>query len=228
MHKVSLTLICVIALAICSGCASMKHNYVPSVKQLDFPGVNTITTVYMGDAMLIQGSVMETEVLDNKSLIDGACYKIPMGLYPKNGSDDKKNYFSAIGDRGQVARSGLCDPISGLFVSQANDEVCVITVFGAFTCYRGDFSIKKIKIASADHMQMNLIYSGKEGDNVKFMYTEKIGNYTQLSHNVTYNIKQNNVIGYRGARIKIIECTNPDTIFLTNFAASHLNYHAGY
>ena len=210
-HSLLLLILCSL---FCFGCASMKHNYTPDVKQMDFPKQNTETTVYMGEEMLIQGTVAEQQALHNKDLIDGACYDIPQGFYIKTGYDNKKEYFSYVGSNAQVDRSGLCDPISGLYVPIGKKEICVITIFGGISCYDGNFEIKNIKIASADHIQKSLIFSGKDGDIAKFMYVEKSGTQTGLTHNVTYNLKDTNIIGYRGARIKILNCTNESISYI--------------
>lgn len=200
----------ILALCLCilPACAPMKHNYAPVVTHLDFPELNTTTTAHVGDAMLTQGTMLETEVLDNPSQISGMCYEIPPSIYPKTGFDDTKTFFSHVGDRGQITRSGLCDPVAGFYVPNTKDKLCVINHMGGTVCYDGNFTIKKMGITATSHVQMSLVYSGKEGDAAKFMYVEKNGPHTLLSHNISYNIKNDSMIVYKGARIKVLECSN--------------------
>ena len=51
------------------------------------------------------------------------------------------------------------------------------------------------------------------------MYAEKSGLQTLMTHNVSYDLSKTSIIGYKGARIQIISCTNESItyIVLKNF-----------
>ena len=58
--------------------------------------------------------------------------------------------------------------------------------------------------------RQELIYSGRVGDTVKFLYRELKDGYLRapFTQEVTYDLKESNVIGFKGARMKVIEATN--------------------
>lgn len=212
-HTFFLCLLFVVA--ILSGCASMKHNYAPTVTQRDFPQIHKENTVYVGESMLIQGSLVKHDILKVNATIDGACYDIPRGIYLKTGDDDKKQYFSVVGNGVQVERAGICDPFTGMYVPRDNQsKVCVITIFNGTSCYDGDIEIKNVAIASPDHIQKSIIFSGKKDNEIEFMYVEKSGIQTVHSHVVKYDLSKTDIIGYRGARIKIIASTNESITYV--------------
>ncbi len=215
MHKVILLFIAILMTGI-TGCASVKRNYIPEVSNLDFPEQNKETTVYLGEEMLIQGKLLEGKVLNIKQPIDGICFDIKSQTIPLVGEDSKNYYFDGIG----VTRAALCDPVDGMSVPKDDlSKICVITIYGGKGCYDASLSIEKGVSTSTEYVQRNLIFSGKKGDNVEFMYVERAGNQVLLTHNVSYDISKNNIVGYRGARIKIINCSNESITYvvLQNF-----------
>ena len=210
-----LTMLCLTMLI--SACASVKRNYIPDVEKRDFPQLNTKTTVYVGEEMLIQGTELKGKILNLKQSIDGACYDINVGKYPVVGMDDKKYYFSL---QNGVTKAAICDPAEGLYVAKNNpNKICVVTIYGGTSCYDGNFNIDDYRIVSADHIQRTLIFSGKKGNTIEFMYAEKSGLQTLMTHNVSYDLSKTSTIGYRGARIQIISCTNESITYevLNNF-----------
>lgn len=61
-----------------------------------------------------------------------------------------------------------------------------------------------------DFFDRNLIYNGRSGDEVKFLYRELSGstNRQAFQQEVTYDLKIGEIIGFKGARFKIIEADN--------------------
>lgn len=219
MKKCFIIVFAVLICCIQIGCTSMKYNYSPTISNLDFPTLNKETTVFLGEEMLIQGQQQELEVLEVKQLADSFCYDVPPSLYEKKGYDDNKEYFSYIGSDAEVSRNMLCDPIQGMYVDKKNNKLCIITTYGTTYCLDTEFVIKKVAIANANTLQKNLIYSGFDGKKVNFMYVERHGFQTGLSHNISYDLSKNKIIGYRGAKIKVINYTNESItyIVLQNF-----------
>lgn len=58
--------------------------------------------------------------------------------------------------------------------------------------------------------RQELIYNGRTGDSVKFLYRELKDSYLRapFTQEVTYDLKDSDVIGFKGARLKVIEATN--------------------
>jgi len=209
-----------IFLVLVSGCASMKYNDLPPSIRHDFPAVNEQITAYVGDAMLIQGRVYAAEILILEENIDKNCYYVPKGTYVKVGSKKNKKYFDMDGSNGSVHSSNLCDPIDGIYVSENNaDKICLIGLSGVAICYEAPFSIVKRYIPAPEIKQKTLYFSGLKYNRVHFLYTERIRGITIHSHEVSYDMNESQTIGYKGARIKILNATNENIIYevLANF-----------
>lgn len=211
---------CCLVLILFSGCASMQYNdLAPSIKH-DFPPLSTETTTYVGDAILIQGRVYAAEFLVIEKDIDKFCYQVPKGQYIKVGSDKNKNYFDLSGSNGNVGRNVFCDPLDGIYVSKKNaDEICLITIFNSTICYDTPLRVTKNYVPVPDMTQKSLYFSGLKFNRVHFLYTERVGGITVHSHEVSYDMNESQTIGYKGARIKILNATNESITYelLENF-----------
>ncbi|MFL9598648.1 hypothetical protein ACKC4W_21715, partial [Aeromonas veronii] len=52
------------------------------------------------------------------------------------------------------------------------NELCVITVFGMYSCYAANFEVKKVSSVNSASFQQTLIYSGKVGNKINIGYRE--------------------------------------------------------
>lgn len=207
-------------LALFSGCATMHYNDLPVSIRHDFPVLNKETTTYVGDPILIQGRVYAAEFLVVEKTIDRFCYQIPKGEYTKVGSDENKIYFDPSGSNGDISRSGMCDPLDGIYVAKDNtEEVCLITIFTATMCYDAPLRVVKSYVPVSDIKQKSLYFSGVRLNRVHFLYTERIDSITVHSHEVSYDMNESQVIGYKGAKIEILDATNESITYkiLNNF-----------
>jgi hypothetical protein len=61
-----------------------------------------------------------------------------------------------------------------------------------------------------------LVYLGQSGETLRFKYREYYDNLVRaaFSNDLTYNIAEDNVIGFRGARIEIIDASNTELTYL--------------
>lgn len=218
MMKLNKLITIISSAIILTGCAGMTYTNTDIVEDIDFPKIGEQTTVYVGDAMLIQGTHILTKVLSLEEPATGMCYDVSPGKYRIAGEDEYKYYFKQTGEPGGIKKGALCDRTAGLYVSKDNlKEVCVITVYNTFVCNSANrLSIDDVEIASLNHVQRSLLYSGRENDQLKFTYVQQPSGFT---HNVTYNIKTSDVIGYRGAQIKVHSADNEKITYtlLKNF-----------
>lgn len=186
----------------------MKYNGATTyVKEVDYPPIGEVITAYVGDHLVKKGSIIESGILNVTERVDGFAYEIPAGKYPQTGSDEKNDYFVAIG----VEKSALADPYQGLSVEKADpSEICVITVFNATTCYDANFKIETQLSESGNSFQQTLIYSGKVGDKINISYREFSNNLARPAFNndVEYDLSESNIIGYKGAELEIIKADN--------------------
>ncbi len=222
--KRKVTLVALFLFLVGCGTASMQYNYAPTTKQTDFPQLNTVTTVSIGDEMLIQGDTTVSHYLNLQETTDIGCYDVPPGKYPQVGIKEGKKFYSIDGGSGAPVFTGgwvaTCSPITGLYVDPANPgELCGVMENGMTDCTSSTFQHQELKDPQTSDIQKTLFFSGRKGDEVLFMYTEKSAGNTSHTHNVTYNIKETPVIGYRGARIEVIDATNENITYkvLENF-----------
>jgi hypothetical protein len=196
------------------GCASPKYNYRPNITAISEPPINTTQVSYIGDVMLRQGSYKESDAiyLSDKEDI-GWAYTLFPGYYLKHGEDvDAEYYVPGGGDEaGRVDKAGLADPWRSVMAKRGMQTLCVVTVFNATSCKDGvPFERRKKSMLSQDTFQQTLIYSGKVGKKINIGYREFSGNLARpaFNNNVEYDLSESSIIGYKGARLEVLEATN--------------------
>lgn len=191
-----------------SACTTMKYNGASTyVKQVDYPPIGQVITAYVGEHLVEKGTISEIGVLKVSETVDGVAYNIPAKTYIQTGADESKYFFSAIG----VEKGVFSDPFQGLYVSKNDQtEICVITVFGASSCYDAQFTIDSQLSEHGNNFQQTLIYSGKIGDKINISYREFSNNLARPAFNnsVEYDLSESNIIGYKGAELEIIKADN--------------------
>jgi hypothetical protein len=206
---------CVVFLVLLvSGCASPDFNYRPQSVKISEPPINSVHTAYIGDVMLRQGKYTEHDAiyLPNKISVSWA-YDLLPGYYLKKGEDENTETYLPSGgdDGGAVDKAALADPWSAIMVYKYKDEICVVTFINALSCEStSNFERRKKPLLSSDSFQQTLIYSGKVGNKINIGYREFSNNLARPAFNndVEYDLGSSNVIGYKGARLEIIEATN--------------------
>jgi len=193
---------------IVTGCASVKHNAsTPIIKGVNYPELNKIVKVYIGDQMVKKGKIVQVDVLKVHSYIDGTLYQIPATTFRKLGDDEEYTFFSSTG----VTRSGLADPFKALALEKKNNkELCVVTFLNATSCYKGSFEITKKISEQANSFQQTLIYSGRVGNKINVSYREFSNNLARPAFNndVEYDLNTSSQIGYKGAILEILNADN--------------------
>lgn len=204
-----------------SGCASMKYNYYPQREKYDFPHLNVETTVNIGDSILIQCDRVTSDYLLLHDDCRGINYTIPSGLYKQTGFDEKHKYFSKKGSSGDVRGNPLADPVSGLLINTGiPNELRVISIYGTTISYSASYDVIERTNIEVNSKQMELIYSGRIKDKLRFTYVETGTQYRpSISHEIEYDLSRSDTIGYRGARIQVLNATNEQITYkvLQNF-----------
>jgi len=191
-----------------AGCATVNLNG-PETKltKVDYPSIGQVMTAYVGDQLVQKGVIVEEKVLRVNSLIQGALYDIPQGDYPQVGYNEKYNFFSSSG----VITAALADRHKALqLAKKSGTELCVVSVFNALYCYKGDYEMKTKISERGTSFQQTLMYSGRVGDKIKFGYREFSNNLARPAFNndVEYDLSTSNIIGYKGAQIEVISSDN--------------------
>lgn len=189
-------------------CTYVPHNYRHEVKDYSFPVPYAQRTAYLGEELLVQGRRQEGRALRIESPMGGFCYQIHSGTYDMIGVDGEKYFFEAR----YIERDNACDPHQALMIDTSKpDEVCVVSTYNTEYCYKGTIKVIDYTdplygdlLEKPIHFQRTLYLSNIKGNEVELMYTEKSGLQTVMNHTAHYDISKESVIGYRGAKIKII------------------------
>jgi len=200
-----------------SGCATPVSNYQPEPTNISEPPLNTVCTAQVGDEMLKQGKFYEREAihLDHEIKFGGliTAYTLTTGFYVKTGENEASEfYLPAQGpDSGRVEKAALADPWESIQLYKHENKIYVVTIFHVHVGNNSDGVTRTKRLAlSEDSFQQTLIYSGKVGNKIKIGYREFSNSQARPAFNndVDYDLSDSKIIGYKGARIEILEATN--------------------
>lgn len=207
----------IISLLLCTiiaGCAAPKYNYRPVALEVSEPPIGSINTAYVGDVLLKQGSYTEHDsIYLQEDQQVGWAYTVLQGYYLKQGQDDASAFYKPApgANGGGVDKAVLADPWKSVQAFRQEQKICVITVFNVQVCKEGaSFTRQKKPVLRGDAFQQTLIYSGKIGNKINVGYREFSGSMARPAFNndVEYDLGASNNIGYKGAKLEIIEATN--------------------
>lgn len=220
----------VVVLAFTSGCTTPQYNYQPTVQQISRPPLGSVNVANVGDEMLSQGVYTQRDAIKlSRPLKFGliTAYTLMPGYYVKTGEDHESSYYRPTGtrDSGMVQKAALADPWESIRLTNDGKTISVVTVFHARTSRPADgVQLTTYPLLTDDSFQQTLIYSGKVGDKIKIGYREFSNNAARPAFNndVDYDLTQSKVIGYKGARLEIIDATNESIKYrvISNFNAA--------
>jgi hypothetical protein len=215
MKRTAYLAIPVVILISMMGCAKPKYNYSALETSVNQPPTGEVNTSYVGDTMLSKGKYKEHAAIYVKNKIDVVwAYTLLPGYYLKQGEDDVGEFFYPGGDEpGHIDKAMLADPWKSVMARKDPPAICVITMFNVATCnteFQNYFEKRKKAMVSPDSFQQTLIYSGKVGNKVNIGYREFSGNMARpaFSNNVEYDLSESSLIGYKGAKLEVIEANN--------------------
>jgi hypothetical protein len=198
------------------GCATPQYNYQPVAKDVSTPPLNTVTVANVGDEMLKQGKFIEREAIHlDRNIKFGllGVYTLLPGYYVKTGEDQNSDfYLPAEGpDGGHVVKAALADPWASIQLYKGENRIGVVTVFHVHVLEQAIGVQRTTHLLLSDNsFQQTLIYSGKVGSKIKVGYREFSNNLARPAFNndVDYDLNESTTIGYKGARVEILEATN--------------------
>lgn len=205
-----------LVLPLLAGCATSVANYSPKSIQISEPPLGVVATAQIGDSMIRQGKYIEHESIFVPNDIDAGAYTILRGRFLKRGEQDGVEYFRPGGEgAGDVQKPALADHWDSVIVKAGSEpQICVLTVYGTAitTCSRGEglFYREKVPATASDAFQQTLIYSGKVGAKINVGYREFSNSFARPAFNndVEYDLSESSVIGYKGAKIEILDANN--------------------
>ncbi len=197
-----------------AGCATADFNYLPKTTNISEPSLDSVNQSFVGDSMLRQGKYSEHEAILVENKVDiGISYDIYPGIFLKKGENQTTETFLPTGneDSGIIKKSALSDPWKALIAYKNTNKLCVLTAYNITRCKENaDFNRIKKPSISKDSFQQTLIYSGKIKEKINISYREFSNNLARPAFNneVEYDLSESKIIGYKGAKIEVIEATN--------------------
>lgn len=199
-----------------SACATPQYNYRPVSQEISRPPLNSVNTANVGDEMLNQGFYTERQAIKlSRSIRFGlfGVYTLTTGYYVKTGENASSSFYQPApgSEGGRVQKAALADPWESVQLSKDGAKISVVTVFHLKVTEDADgVEETTYPLLSDDSFQQTLIYSGKVGDKIKVGYREFSNNAARPAFNndVDYDLSESHIIGYKGARLEILEATN--------------------
>jgi len=207
-NKLFLILLSTLILVVCASAPPLVETV---IKKHDFPELDTIATAELGDTMvshLYSATSPSYKLLKSWSTAAYGGHVLAVGHVLRPRYEDKKyeGFFEL----------GLCRlKESGAWcIGQNAFGTC-----NALTCGPNFMGPKEgdLDVVRADYvdvtqpnLQQELIYNGKVGNSVKFLYRELSQNMMRdaFSQDIQYDLSEGNEIGFKGVRLQIIEATN--------------------
>lgn len=204
-----------ITVILLSGCVTVADNYSPKSTEVSEPPLNSVNTAHVGDSLVRQGRFTEHDaiLLRRDVSVGTLSYTLKKGYYLKQGDDKTSEFYqpSQYENAGSVVANPFSDPWKAIQAYKDAPTICVITVMNAAACNtKAEFVRTKQAAATADSFQQTLIYNGRIGDKINIGYREYSNNFARPAFNndVEYDLKSSKIIGYKGARLEVIEATN--------------------
>ncbi|MFZ6721191.1 hypothetical protein [Undibacterium sp. Ji49W] len=187
--------VAMVSVLLLSGCASRKK---PEITFFTDPDIGTIATRGVGESLLRQGmGQLEPSLVIAQDELIGA---IPLlkGEYPFDAENATRIKF--VKDKKEV------------YLYKAENKIC----FSKEQCADIKYSLNnKVIKKSGTISQQTLFYNGKIGNRITLAYREFFNDNARPAYNneVTYDLGESSILGYKGARIEIIKATNTEITY---------------
>lgn len=202
------------------GCAASQRSVAPIQKIFDTPQLHIENTAELGDTIVAKGKIYTydgIELLNQVQAGDGfiiikftvAPQKLLMKL-----EDDSWQYYYGDNVTAYDAIVGTKPVMGGLKLSR--NEPGKIAIFAnsphVTLSPNPEPKIEKLKVSALDKpsFKQELIYNGRAGNYVKFLYRELSNDMMRAPFNqeVQYDLSESSIIGFKGVRIEILNASN--------------------
>ena len=212
IHYAILTLI----ILICSGCASTGAIVTPNYEYINIPPIDEVQRSELGDTIVKKAKVYSIPViiLEKEAIVNPFWTVPPQVLVLRTRSSSGDFYWGEVG----VTNFGQLGP-GGIFIQHGSQQL---------KAFYGDFfgtgkfltppelKYDSIPASGKPSFSQELIYNGCLGNAVKFLYREFIGDIIRapFTQEIQYDLNESKIIGFKGARIEIVEATNMNLTYI--------------
>jgi len=193
----------------------------PRVDIVDRPALGGVAQAELGDTIVEKGKITTFDGLLLKNEVtwgDGVLLKkftIAPGRLRAKQSDASYTYYYSDKMTVYDAMLGTSPYMAGGICTKKGDPTYVRGFFQTGKCksnFKPTPEVTPIRVTDVDapNFRQELIYNGRSGETLKFLYREFSGDYARpsFSQDVQYDLKDGNTIGFKGVRIEIVEASN--------------------
>jgi len=227
-------LITTISTIVLSSCANPLTRPEPKVEAFFIPPNGTVSTASIGEPVISKGKHESFQAIDlsNKLAIKGQFEAMP-GQYQIVAEAKTEFYVAPYSGVQPESRQGEIRSLNSAYtghlklrIKKDSGSACAVQSLGTvLTNWCSDIPANYTrttgKAMSARSQNQTLIFLGTTGDTARFQYREFSGGYAKptLEAETAYNLKDSNVITYKGAMLEIIEATNQNIKYraISNF-----------
>ncbi len=163
------------------------------------PAVGSIATRGVGEALLESGTGIVVPDLELKEGVTLGKYRFPKGTYEYDEEDSDSISFEG--------------PDEDIYMRKSDGYLCLEDTN---TCVSAKYVLKKrLDSVSEDTLQQTLLYNGKIGSKITLGYREFYNDIARpaFSNSADYDLSASKVVGYKGARLKVISATNTEITY---------------
>jgi hypothetical protein len=231
-----------VILAILQGCTTttpkkksenIRHSYIPVhiiPTIVDLPKQGTTTTVEVGESLISKEEVVKVPAIDLNQVVylpsdnvgvHFALTALP-GKYLEKGRDGDGIFYQAEKDKFLYDGKPLTESC-GIYVPNvdaSNTELYCLSMEGDPISYpKADIKFtKSVSVVKDDvNFRKELVYTGVSENVISVVYREFTDKSIRpvVTHALSYDLKQDNIVGYQGARFKVVKATNQGITFTT-------------
>jgi hypothetical protein len=193
------------------GCATVKP--VPlEMSVIDRPALNTVHKQEIGNSLLeyyVSRTMPSIRILESFN-VARRTYQ-PQTPRPM-GTGDKISRFLIEHETGdpQLTMNVCFDPSDSVFFMPNGYGICDFIIKGLHNSGPVRTTPEKYVDVRQPQFRQELIYNGKVGNSVKFLYREFHGDTMRapFSQEVQYDLQEGKTIGFKGARLEVLTSTN--------------------
>ena len=214
-------LILIILIIFISGCSttSLIDSSPLTQKKINYPQLNTVSIANLGESLVYKGNSVSGSAFSADNELSTLAPLCEMKVKP----NQTKFITKMIPEKGmqcaefRIFNTG--DGISPLCIPniEGNTYICKSELSGEAKTYPGNYTLDGTKISvvekyveSLDNFRQELIYNGRLGDGLKFIYREYKSDLARpaFTQEIQYDLNTSKIIGFKSVKIEIIEATN--------------------
>ena len=194
-------------------------------KQENFPKLDQIVVITPGESLISNYLVtkqkgiklLETTRYDGKFNGFTNTYIVEAGDLPLMATNSTGVFYGGAMILRQIIPSTNTNKLvgGGIFIpnsSTENHSLFIDNISAAMEPLNRKvmYELTDIVTVSEKDFKQELVYTGKSGNNINIEYREFKGNMARpaFSQSLTYDISEDNLIGFRGALFEVLEATN--------------------